>query len=336
MLACSDFYALLNEAGISSFAGVPDSLLRNFCAYVTDHAPAQAHSITANEGAAVALAAGRYLAGGGTGLVYLQNSGLGNVINPICSLADGDVYSIPMLLLIGWRGEPGVKDEPQHITQGRNMLAVLEAIGVPYEILPPDRDGAAHLLSRARSHMAQHLSPFAIIVRKDTFGSYDLKSVTHNPYGLRRERAMAQCCRSEYFLPRGVPVWRRGLPECSVASSSKAMMEAIIRGLALFLGLSFLLGAFWGPGIQIDGFAGATALLARAVCSERQLETLWALGLSVVGLVAMIVRAGILIFWEESAYVLIGQLSVIALAMLFLSLSTFRLGKAFLAHFGAP
>ena len=113
-------------------------------------------------------------------------------------------------------------------------------------------------------------------------------------------------------------------------------MEAIIRGLALFLGLSFLLGAFWGPGIQIDGFAGATALLARAVCSERQLETLWALGLSVVGLVAMIVRAGILIFWEESAYVLIGQLSVIALAMLFLSLSTFRLGKAFLAHFGAP
>jgi phosphonopyruvate decarboxylase len=190
VLACSDFYELLGEVNIRSFAGVPDSLLRNFCAYVTDHAPAKTHCITANEGAAVALAAGRYLAGGGIGLVYLQNSGLGNIINPICSLADSDVYSIPMLLLIGWRGEPGVKDEPQHITQGRNMLAVLDAIGVPYGILPPDRDGAKQLLARASSYMAEHLSPFAIVVRKDTFGPYDLKSATRNPYRLTREHAI--------------------------------------------------------------------------------------------------------------------------------------------------
>ena len=190
MLACSDFYELLGEAGIRSFAGVPDSLLRNFCAYVTDHAPANSHCITANEGAAVALAAGRYLAGGALGLVYLQNSGLGNIINPICSLADGDVYSIPILLLIGWRGEPGVKDEPQHITQGRNMLAVLDAIGVPYGILPPERDGAGQLLARASSYMAEHLSPFAIVVRKDTFGPYNLSTATRNSYTLTREHAI--------------------------------------------------------------------------------------------------------------------------------------------------
>ena len=95
-----------------------------------------------------------------------------------------------MLLLIGWRGEPGVKDEPQHITQGRNMLAVLDAIGVPYGILPPDREGAGQLLARASSHMAEHLSPFAIVVRKDTFGPYELKSATRNPYTLTREHAI--------------------------------------------------------------------------------------------------------------------------------------------------
>ena len=190
MLACSDFYALLAESGIRTFAGVPDSLLRNFCAYVTDHAPSRDHVITANEGAAIALVAGRFLAGGGLGLVYLQNSGLGNIINPLCSLVDADVYSIPLLLLIGWRGEPGVKDEPQHVAQGRNMLAVLDAVGVPYGILPPDVEGARQLLERARTHMAEHKSPFALVVRKDTFGPYSLQTIRPSSLRLSRERAI--------------------------------------------------------------------------------------------------------------------------------------------------
>lgn len=104
------FYDLLNEKGINFFAGVPDSLLKNFCAYVADNS--KHHVITHNEGGAVALATGYHLATGKIGLVYMQNSGQGNAANPLISLADQEVYNIPILLLIGWRGEPGRKDEP--------------------------------------------------------------------------------------------------------------------------------------------------------------------------------------------------------------------------------
>src|SRR4051812_30073694 len=111
MASPSIFLRELNKNGISFFAGVPDSLMEQFLkelqVYATDH------FITVNEGAAIAMAAGYHLATGKTGLVYLQNSGLGNTINPLTSLADAEVYSIPMLLMIGWRGQPGKKDEPQ-------------------------------------------------------------------------------------------------------------------------------------------------------------------------------------------------------------------------------
>src|SRR5690606_4522855 len=116
-------FSALRAEGVRFFTGVPDSLLKDFCAYVTDHAPACDHVIAANEGAAIGLAAGHHLATGGLPLVYLQNSGLGNTINPLMSLADREVYSLPVIVMIGWRGEPGVKDEPQHVKQGRVMLA---------------------------------------------------------------------------------------------------------------------------------------------------------------------------------------------------------------------
>ena len=106
------FVNTLKEHSIDFYAGVPDSLLKNICAYITDNLPAEQNIIAANEGGAVALAAGHYLATGRFGLVYMQNSGQGNAVNPLTSLADPDVYSIPMILLIGWRGEPGIKDEP--------------------------------------------------------------------------------------------------------------------------------------------------------------------------------------------------------------------------------
>src|SRR3989338_8484306 len=106
MISPEKFYKTLNKNGIDFFAGVPDSLLKSFCAYLADHAASGKHIITANEGGAVALAAGHYLATGRPGLVYMQNSGLGNAVNPLTSLTDKEVYSIPMLLLIGWRAEP--------------------------------------------------------------------------------------------------------------------------------------------------------------------------------------------------------------------------------------
>ena len=109
------FIEKLRENGIDCFAGVPDSLLKNICAYITDHCDAEHNIIAANEGAAVGLAAGHYLATGQPACVYMQNSGEGNIINPLASLTDPEVYNIPVLLLIGWRGRPGVHDEPQHV-----------------------------------------------------------------------------------------------------------------------------------------------------------------------------------------------------------------------------
>ena len=92
---------------------------KDFCAYISSNVKKENHVITANEGAAVALASGYHLATGKNPMVYLQNSGLGNIVNPIMSLAVPNVYSIPMLLLVGWRGEPGKRDEPQHRVQGQ-------------------------------------------------------------------------------------------------------------------------------------------------------------------------------------------------------------------------
>src|SRR5262249_11361960 len=112
-----DLFESLAANGVSFYTGVPDSLLKSFCAYVTDHQTN--HVIAANEGGAIALATGHFLATGQPALVYMQNSGLGNAVNPLVSLADQTVYGIPLLLLIGWRGEPGKKDEPQHLKQGQ-------------------------------------------------------------------------------------------------------------------------------------------------------------------------------------------------------------------------
>lgn len=159
----------MQDAGIGFFAGVPDSLLSPLCACVAARTPDRGHCISANEGAAVALAAGSYLAQGKPALVYMQNSGLGNAINPLLSLADDSVYGIPMLLLIGWRGEPGVEDEPQHLAQGSATLPLLEAMGITHYRLPTDTDAAIALLLRAREKSIEHQKPVAILAGKNAF-----------------------------------------------------------------------------------------------------------------------------------------------------------------------
>ncbi len=121
MLAPHYFFNICREQGICFFTGVPDSLLQDFWAFLMEHLPSNEHVIAANEGGAIGLAAGHYLAIRKPALIYLQNSGQGNAINPLLSLSDPEVYCIPMLLLVGWRGEPGANDEPQHVKQGRVM-----------------------------------------------------------------------------------------------------------------------------------------------------------------------------------------------------------------------
>ncbi|XP_076450546.1 phosphonopyruvate decarboxylase-like isoform X3 [Babylonia areolata] len=168
------FYQALKDSGVEFFCGVPDSLLKDFCAYVTKTAPEESHFITASEGNAVAMCTGYHLATGKTGMVYLQNSGLGNVVNPLMSLAAPSVSSIPVLLLIGWRGEPGVKDEPQHVTQGRVTESLLETMQIPCRILPQQEEDMRRILEEARKHFEEKKAPFSLLVRSKTFSTCKL------------------------------------------------------------------------------------------------------------------------------------------------------------------
>jgi len=164
----------LTDLGVDFYAGVPDSLLKEFGKHVMATLPREQHVITANEGAAVALAMGHYLRTGDPGVVYLQNSGFGNLINPLLSLADPEVYGVPMLVIIGWRGQPGVKDEPQHVKQGRVMPAMLDAMEVPWAVLPHDAEGAAACLREAVATARAQSTPYAIAVEKGTFAAADV------------------------------------------------------------------------------------------------------------------------------------------------------------------
>lgn len=135
-----DVNELAQILGADFYTGVPDSQLRALCDYLMDKygIDSNHHVIAANEGNCVGLAAGYYLATGKVPVVYLQNSGEGNIINPLASLISRDVYAIPCVFIIGWRGEPGVHDEPQHVCQGKVTNALLETMGVPYMVLGKD------------------------------------------------------------------------------------------------------------------------------------------------------------------------------------------------------
>ena len=175
---------------ISFFTGVPDSLLKDFCAYISDQKESVCHIIAANEGNATALAAGHYLATGNPCLVYMQNSGLGNALNPLISLADHEAYSIPMLLLIGWRGEPDTEDEPQHVKQGKITLPLLETLGIKYDIIPNDSDEAIGVLDVAVDTACTDLSPYGLVVRKGIFARYESSKQEAEAYSMIREEVI--------------------------------------------------------------------------------------------------------------------------------------------------
>lgn len=196
MLSPKIFIESLAAKGIDFFAGVPDSLLKNVCAFISDTLDDRHNIIAANEGAAVGLAAGHYLATGHVPCVYMQNSGEGNAINPLASLTDKEVYGIPVLLVIGWRGEPGVHDEPQHVKQGKITLPLLDAMGIRHEILSQDETEFRSQLDGAVRHMSETGEAFAFIVRKNTFEPYTLQRHEVNEYPLSREEAIQKVAAS--------------------------------------------------------------------------------------------------------------------------------------------
>jgi len=191
MISPRDFLDSLTELEINFFAGVPDSLLKELCLAITDTIDIQHNIICANEGNAVAMATGHYLATGKPGLVYMQNSGLGNALNPLLSLADKEVYGIPMLLVIGWRGEPGKLDEPQHVKQGRVQNYLLDSAEIPYQIIDETTTEFRGIVENLMKLSLEKNNPVALIVRKGTFSEYLKTNVTPDSYPLlAREEAL--------------------------------------------------------------------------------------------------------------------------------------------------
>ena len=192
MVEVKEFYNELLNNDISFFTGVPDSLLKSFCAYIKDNVSSENNIVSANEGNAIGLASGYYLGTRKIGLVYMQNSGLGNAVNPLASLADKLVYSIPMLLVIGWRGEPNKKDEPQHKKQGVITTETLEMLGIKYEILDEasNNDEMKLKVKKAYSYMKENNEPYALVIKKDTFDEYKLKNNTVFDFEMTREEAI--------------------------------------------------------------------------------------------------------------------------------------------------
>ena len=196
MISPKFFIDKLGSLGIDFYAGVPDSLLKNICAYISDNMDAHHNIIAANEGGAVGLAAGYHLATGKIGCVYMQNSGEGNIINPLASLTDKEVYNIPVLLLIGWRGRPGVHDEPQHVKQGKITTGLLNMMGINYDVLSKDEDKAAAQIEKAVASMQQTNEVYALIIEKDTFEQYALQNVGQSDLSMSREEAIRQVAAS--------------------------------------------------------------------------------------------------------------------------------------------
>lgn len=195
MIDTRDFITGLQEAGIQFMTGVPDSLLKDVCARITSSFGPNQHIIATSEGSALGLAIGHYLATSHPALVYMQNSGLGNIVNPITSLADPMVYAIPVVLLVGWRGEllanqTQIHDEPQHVKQGRVTLEQLEILGIPFRIIDSEAKSIQKILQEAVIEAKIRSGPVALVVRKNSFSPFDLEAEEQPELLMTREEAI--------------------------------------------------------------------------------------------------------------------------------------------------
>jgi phosphonopyruvate decarboxylase len=184
------FVNALYKNGVEFFCGVPDSHLNAFCSYINNHVPSSKNIIAANEGNAVALASGYYFATGSVPLVYMQNSGMGNALNPLVSLVDRHVYSVPMVLLIGWRGEPLTGDHEQHRTQGEITTKLLDMLAIPYKIVKDDDSFIGETVAWAVQTASSTGLPTALIAQKGVFAEAKKKSPLDDSYPMSREDAI--------------------------------------------------------------------------------------------------------------------------------------------------
>lgn len=204
MIKVDEFCNELSKYSMNFYTGVPDSLLKELNNYLSSKSM---NIIAANEGNAIALAAGDYLATGNIPVVYMQNSGLGNAVNPITSLVAEEVYSIPMLLMVGWRGMPGIKDEPQHKFMGEITLGLLNILKIPYVILTANTtsDDMKKYIKDAYQYMNKNKSPYAFVVEQNCYEEYKYKKdIEISNYTLSRENAIdiiiSNCEKKSIFI----------------------------------------------------------------------------------------------------------------------------------------
>lgn len=242
--------------GCDFYTGVPDSQLKALCDCLLDTygIDPEHHIIAANEGNCTALAAGYHLATGKVPVVYMQNSGEGNIINPAASLLNEKVYAIPMIFVIGWRGEPGVHDEPQHIYQGEVTLKLLEDMGIAYFVIGKETTEAE--LAAAVQRFAPLLKSgrdVAFVVRKGAL-TYGKKMEYHNEYPLRREEIIRQITEAS----KNDPV------VCTTGKASRELFE---------------LRAAAGEGHERDfltvGSMGHSSSIALGIALQKPQDTVW-------------------------------------------------------------
>lgn len=190
MLDLKKAFDVLKKHGVTYFTGVPDSYLNGFCNYMLANC-GNRNVITANEGNAVGIAAGHYFATQEIPLVYMQNSGEGNAINPLASLADKNVYAVPMLLLIGWRGQGDTEpNHPQHKLQGEATTGLLDLLHIPYTILEDNDDMFARTVETAVKYCADNRQPYGLVAPKGVMSDPDKLNHVDATYPMSREEAI--------------------------------------------------------------------------------------------------------------------------------------------------
>jgi len=192
MIDQKKFHECLRDAGVEFITGVPDSLLNDFCTYAEAELPRDRHIIAANEGNAIGLAVGYHFSTGSVPLVYMQNSGIGNAMNPLLSLTSQDVYSVPLVLLVGWRGDPAVKDHVQHKKQGELTPVLLDNMDIPYRVIDQEDETAFEAVRWAVDTARKQNSPTALLVKKGMLCKAEKKDTDpgDSEYGMSREDAI--------------------------------------------------------------------------------------------------------------------------------------------------
>ena len=191
MITCEQLFEIFQKNDLTFFTGVSDSTFKDWMTFLNDENDVHLTNFLAcNECEATALAAGYHLATGKLGVIYMQNSGLGKTVNPLTSLMDKDVFSIPAILMVGWRGKPGVKDEPQHVKMGKITLKLLETLEIPYSMLPQTAEESDKLISEMKELAIKTNHPVAIVLEKNMIESYKPQTIFKTNYELTREQAI--------------------------------------------------------------------------------------------------------------------------------------------------